>query len=202
MQRVIGELGSLYLEASGLSAATSPLEFAALRDDIGLLVFVGTHAKVLDGLASVALAAEQNGVGAGRCPESELVKGENLTASVQDALASRTGEAQGRNGEFGHGQQPVVVGDSRDSNDNFARRIRVGRGLLGDAGEGDGRLVDFGEEKTAEDDLVKLSIRATSKEAVELDEKEQIRILALGGGPVTLLDVVAVEIDTHVGWRS
>ncbi|MCV2423817.1 hypothetical protein LNV47_24860, partial [Paucibacter sp. DJ4R-1] len=198
--KAIVRLGILYLEASGLSAATSPFEFAALGDNIGLLVFVGTHAKVLDSLPGVALAAEQDGVRTSGRLEGELVKGHDLSTGIQDAFASRTSETESGDSEFGDSQQPVVISHRGNSDDNLLVQIRVRRGLLGNSGEGNGGLVNFREEEAAEDDLVELGIRTASEEAVKLYEEEQVRILALGGGPVALLDMVAVEVDTHFGW--
>lgn len=63
-------------------------------------MFVLTHSEVLDSLTSVTLAAQQDGVGASRRTERELVQGKDLTARIQDTLPCRTSESQGRNGEF------------------------------------------------------------------------------------------------------
>ena len=92
---------------------------AALGESVGLLVLVGAHTEVLDGLARVALAAEQDGVGASGCTEGELVEGENLTAGLEDALAGGRGEAEGGDGELGQFGQADVIGDGADNDDDF-----------------------------------------------------------------------------------
>jgi len=77
----------LNLEAARLATTTGALEFAALGGDVGLLVFVGTHAEVLVCLARGTLTAKEDGVGTSRCAQSELVKGQSLATSLDDALA-------------------------------------------------------------------------------------------------------------------
>lgn len=151
----------LDLETPGPSAATSALELAALGLDVGLLVGVGTEAEVLDGLTGVLGATKQDGVGTSGETGGNLVNGENLTASLLDAGAGRGGEAQGSDRELGKLEEAVVVSDGTDNDDGLALVVlRVG--LVGggsdDLGEGDGRAVDLGHHKTAEDDLIEGSV--------------------------------------------
>jgi hypothetical protein len=89
----------LHLETARSPAATSTLELAALALDVGLLVLVGTEAEVLDGLTGVLGATEENGVGTGRGPQSNLVNGEGLTTSSLDAGTGRGGEAESSDGQ-------------------------------------------------------------------------------------------------------
>lgn len=127
--------------------------FAALGDGVGLLVLVRAHAEVLDRLAGVALAAEEDRVGARRRAQRELVEREDLAARLEDALARGGGEAEGGDRELGYLEQAHVVRHRADGHDHL--RVAVGRvgGLFDDAGEGEGRAVDFGEEEAVEDDL-------------------------------------------------
>jgi hypothetical protein len=152
---------SLDLETPGPSAATGTLELAALGLDVGLLVGVGTEAEVLDGLTGVLGSTEEDGVGTSGETGGNLVDGENLTASLLDASAGRGGEAHGSDGELGELEEAVVVSDGADNDDGLALVVlRVG--LVGggsdDLGEGDGRAVDLGHHKTAEDNLVEGSV--------------------------------------------
>lgn len=147
----------LDLETPGPSAATSALELAALGLDVGLLVGVGTEAEVLDGLTGVLGSTEEDGVGTSGETGGNLVDGKDLTTSLLDAGAGRGGEAQGSDGELGELKKAVVVGDGADNDDGLALVVlRVG--LVGggsdDLGERDGRAVDLGHHKTAEDNLV------------------------------------------------
>src|SRR5690242_21530309 len=91
----------LDLETPGPSAATSALELAALGLDVGLLVGVGTEAEVLDSLAGVLGSTEEDGVGTSGETGGNFVDGENLTTSLLNAGACRSGEAQGSDGELG-----------------------------------------------------------------------------------------------------
>jgi hypothetical protein len=104
----------LNLETTRPSATTSTLELAALALDVGLLVGVGTHAEMLDRLAGVLGSTEKEGVGSSGGAGGNLIDGEGLTASLQDACASRGSEAHGCDGELGELGQTVVVSDGAD----------------------------------------------------------------------------------------
>ena len=104
-------------------------------------MLVGAHAKVLDGLARVALATEEDGVRTSRSTHRELVKGQGLATSLEDALLGRGSEAQGGNRQFGDLEKTDIIGNGADGDDDL--RVTVGciRSLLDNAGEGDGRAV-------------------------------------------------------------
>ena len=115
-------------------------------------MLVGAHAEVLDGLARVPLAAEQDGVRAGGRAHGELIEGEDLAAGLEDALPGSGGEAEGGDRELGDFDQTDIVGDGADDDDDLAVAASV-VGLLCDAREGEGRAVDLGEEEAVEDGL-------------------------------------------------
>lgn len=108
---------------------------------------------MLDGLARVALAAEQNGVRTGRRTQGKLVKGEGLTARCEDASSGCRSEAESGNAELGQLGEAHVVGDGADDDDDLRVAVRRVGGLLDYFGEGDGRAVDFGEEETVKNGL-------------------------------------------------
>ena len=100
-------------------------------------------AKVLVGLADVPLAAEEDGVGASRGTEGELVEGEALAAGSGDTFTGRGGESEGGDGEFGNLGETLVVEDGTDNNDGLGV-VGVGAfGVLDNARDGDGRSVDL-----------------------------------------------------------
>lgn len=101
----------LDLETTRPSASTGTLELASLALDVGLLVLVGTHAEVLDGLTGVLGSTEEEGVGASGEAGSDLVDGEDLTTSLLDAGTGRRSEAESGDGELGELQETVVVSD-------------------------------------------------------------------------------------------
>ena len=116
-------------------------------------MLVGAHAEVLDGLARVALTAEEDGVRTSRSTHRELVEGQSLAASLQDALLGGLGEAEGRNSQLGDLKQTDVIGDGSDDNDGLGIAVSSAGGLLENAGEGDRRAVDLREEETVENRL-------------------------------------------------
>lgn len=109
-------------------------------------MLVGAHAEVLDGLPSAALAPEQDGVRTSGRTERELVEGQGLTTSLEDALFGREGEAEGGNGQLGDLEQTNIIGDSADNDNGLGLAVGGVRSLLENAREGDGRAVGLGEE--------------------------------------------------------
>lgn len=120
----------LDLETTRPSASTSTLELASLALDIGLLVLVGSEAKVLDSLTRVLGTTEKEGVGASGEAGGNLVDGEDLTASLLDAGTSRSSDAESGDGELGELQQAVVIGNGAD-NDNGLALVLLGGVLVG-----------------------------------------------------------------------
>lgn len=114
---------------------------------------MGTHAEVLDSLTGVPLSTEEDGVGASRGAQRELVEGEHLAAGVEDALLGRAGEAEGGNRELREGLQADVVGYGTNNDDSLGLDAFGATSLLGDLGERDGRAVDFRLEESLEDHL-------------------------------------------------
>jgi len=188
----------LYLEATRLSATTTPLELAALGQGERFLVLVRTHAKVLHRFTRVPLAPQQNRVRTSGCPQGKLVQSQSLSTSIENALLRGSRKAESGNGEFGDLSHTHVVRDGSDLYDDFRREVRYALCLLGNSRQGDGRAVDFGEEQSVEDDLVEVGVCSASQETVEFDEQEQVRILALWGRSDALLDVVGPDVNTHL----
>lgn len=134
------------------------------------LVLVGTEAEVLDGLAGVLGAAEEQGVASGGGAEGKLVEGDGLTAGGSNAGTGGGGEAESRNGDLGDGQETVVVGDGANDDDGLLLVAVLDVG--GNAGEGDGRAVDARHEEAAQDNLVEVGLRA----ACEIGKKPRSAI--------------------------
>ena len=142
-----------YLETPRPSATTGTLELPPFRLDVWLLVLVGTHAEVLDGLARVPLAAEQDRVRAGGRAHGELVKGEDLATGLEDALLGGGGETEGGDRQLGDLKQTDVVGDGANGDNDLGVTVGRIRSLLDNAGKGNGGAVGLGEEETVEDGL-------------------------------------------------
>jgi hypothetical protein len=208
----------LHLETAGPSAATSALELAALGLDVGLLVLVGTEAEVLDGLAGVLGATEEEGVGTSGGADGDLINGEGLAAGLQDAGTGGGGEAESRNGDLGQLQETVVIGDGADLcllveirysgaasaayDDNGLALVSlagVGVGSGGDdLGQGNRGTVDLGHHEPAQDGLVEGRIRAAGEELVKPHKELNVGVLALRDLAVPVSNMMPVKIDTHL----
>ena len=113
---------------------------------------MGAEAEVLESLAGVLGAAEEEGVGTSGLLESELVESDGLAAGGLDARAGGAGEAEGSDADLGDGQEAVVIGDGADDDDGLllVAVLEVGS----NAREGDGGAVDAAHEQATEHDLV------------------------------------------------
>ena len=163
----------LSLEAAGGTTTTSLLELATLALDIGLGVLAGTHTEMLDGLTGVLLTAEQDSVGTGGGTEGELIKSDDLTASLQDAGLGGLGDAQAGKGELGDLEETVVIGDG--ANDNSGLAILTGH-VTGNTGDRHRGAVDAGHKETLQDDLVEGRVRAAGEESVELLDGKKVEV--------------------------
>lgn len=123
----------LDLETTRPSATTGTLKLAALALDVGLLVGVGAHAEMLDGLTGVLGSTEEKGVGSSGGTGSDLVDGEALTAGLLNASTCGGSEAESSDGELGKLEETVVIGDSADD-DNGLSFVGLGRVLVGSGG--------------------------------------------------------------------
>jgi len=156
-------------------------------------VAVGAETEVPDGLTGVLGSTENQGVGTSGGTEGQLVEGDGLTTGSKDASTGGSGEAEGSDGDLGEGEHAVVVGDGADNNDGA---LLILGGVANNAGERNRRTVNLGHKQAAEDDLVEVGVGTTSQEAVKLHQELEVDIVTLGSTPVSVLHVVAVEIDT------
>lgn len=200
--------------------------FATLGDGIWFLVFVRTHTKVLDRLPGVLPSAQEDSVGTSRSPQSKLIKSQSFTAGIQNALLGCASESESSNREFWDSRETDIVSNNADCNNSFRVPISSVGCLLDDFRERNWRPVDFREEQSVKNDLdglnkmraryclsylVEFGVCTTRKESVQLkknelvrgrskisylDEEQEVRILALWGRAVPLLDVVGSNVDT------
>ena len=77
--------------------------------------------------------AEQDSVGTGGGTGGELVEGNSLTTSSDNALLSATSESEGGNGELGDLSQADVIGDSSNLDDDLGVTIGGSSGFLDDS---------------------------------------------------------------------
>ena len=155
-------------------------------DHIRLLVLVGAHAEVLDGFPSVLGSTEQQGVGTGRAPQGELVKSDALASGGLDAGTGSGCEAERRDGHLGGSFHTIIVGNGTDNHDDPVGIFGVLRvdlfvgGEARDLGQRHRGTVQLRHEEPAKDDLVEAAVGTTDEEAVQLHEKLDVHIVALG----------------------
>lgn len=107
---------------------------------------------MLNRLPGVPLATEQDGVRTRWGTGSQLVEGDRLTTSSEDALPGGLSEPQRGNGHLGDDGETDVVSHGSDLDDDLGCAVDFG-GLGGKARKGERGAVGFGEEETVEDDL-------------------------------------------------
>jgi hypothetical protein len=123
-------------------------------------VLVGAKAEVLDSLAGVLGATEDQGVGASRGTESQLIKGNSLSTSSSDAGAGGSSESQSGDRDLGESQEAVVIGNGTNDYDSpLLVLLNVGD----NARQRDGWSVDLRHEQTAENNLVEGRIGSACK---------------------------------------
>lgn len=124
---------------------------------------VGSESEMLDGLAGVLGAAQQDDVASGRVLDGELVQSQALTAGLLDPGTSSGRESQGGNVEFRDGQQAVVIGDGADNGDRLVL-VRLlsalGGDFAGNARERHWGSVDARHKQSLENDLVEVGVGA------------------------------------------
>merc|ERR1719278_2105258 len=198
MRRQISTDGILLLVASGSSPASGSLELAALGANKRLGAGVGDSgsSEVLDGLALLAGSLHEHRVLPGWSPDGELVEGHDLSSSLQDSLPSLLSHPEGAHRHLGDVKDPDIVGDGAHTDSNLfgvASLLHV----AGQSGDGERRPVDLGHEESPQDDLVELGVRPPGQKPVQLHQKSQVDVLALGLGPTDFTVLVVADINTH-----
>jgi len=187
-------MSNLDLETSGLPTSTCLLKFTTLGLDIWFLVLVGTEAEMLDSLTRVLGTSQEKSVGSSWSSESQLVQSESLTTGGNNASAGSGSETESRNTKLGNGQESVVIGDGTNNDNGLV--VGLLGGVRNNSRDGDGRSVDAGHEKAAEDDLVEGRLGSAGQEAIELHEQLEVNIVTLWRLSVAVAHMVSVEIDT------
>lgn len=147
-----------------------------------------------------------------------MVQGEDFATGLQDASLGSLRDAKSSQGKLGDLKKTRVVGDSANNNQSLTLL-----GVLDKARKADGRAVDTRHEKALQNDFVEVGVSATSQEAVKLYINEEgqklnsvlpniitersnspshlhqqslINVLRLWCGPIRILHVVMLEVNT------
>ena len=183
--------------------------FGALVGDVGLDVLAGAAGgtEVLDGFATGAATAHEEGVLAGGGDGGKLVEGDAFTANGLDALAGFAGEAEGADAEGGELVEADVIEDVTDNDGDGGLSLGVlPDGLAAhdnsEAGEGDGGAVATALEEALVDGLVEGGLGAAGQELVKLQEELDVGIGGVGVATNEVLRLFeSFNINTHV-WSS
>lgn len=147
------------------------------------------------GLAGVARSLHEHGALALGGLHGQLIKGEDFTASLQDASAGSLRYLEGAHAQLGHLVDAQVVGHGADNNGNES----FAAGFLHEAdhaSERRHRPVNAAHEEASQHDLVELGVGPARQETVDLNQEAEVDILALGPRPADLAVVLVAYIDT------
>ena len=181
----------LNLETSALSTTTSTFKLATFRADIGsgLATRSTRNTKVLHSSTSCATTLQQHRVRTSGAAESQLVEGDALTTSLQDASTSRFCEVKGTHLQSRHFHHADIVRNGANDNSNL---VLLTLHVSGERIQAHGRTVDSAHVETSKNDGRELSTRTTSNEAVKLqgkqkstqraylDQESEIHVITLG----------------------
>jgi hypothetical protein len=158
------KLNNLDLETTRSTLTTSLFELSTLGTNERLLVLMGTHTEMLNGLTRVLGTTDKDSVGTSRSTEGQLIQSQNFTTSLQDTSLGSLGEMKSSNRELGEVQKTRIISDGTNNNNSV-----VTLGVLDNTRNGDRGTVDTRHKKTLQDNLVEVGIGTTSEETIQLD---------------------------------
>jgi hypothetical protein len=201
----------LCLEAARSTATTGLLEGAALGAHIGsstLATLLGAtrgDSEVAVSLTSLQRPAQQNALGTGRCLKGKLVESDALAFGLLDGLASAGGEAQSADGaaEVLLFERASTVGAnivSDGANNHTDVIFALASEQFSQTRGGHDRAVSTGHKEALQYNFVELGVRTANEEAIKLDEKLQVHVVALWGSAglnAGLAQRFPSFVDTH-----
>lgn len=201
---MVSWITDLNLETARATATTGALELASVGSDVRLDAVVGVHvvdggtvAEVGEGLAGLG-TAEEDRIGTLGRAEGELVEGDALSTSGEDAFASGLGETEGADRHLGALEHADVVSDLGHNDGNLAVLVLH---VLGEAGQTNWGSIGLGLMQPLENGGAELGVSTARKELIELDEKTGVGVLRLdhlGRGLVPDTASAGLKIDSHV----
>ena len=180
---------NLDLESKARTTTTSSLELTTLRTHVGtsLATRSSGSSEVLHSLASIAVSLEQNSVRTSGSTQSELVQSDALASSLHDASTSCLSEVQSAHLQSRNIAHTDVVGNCANHHSNL---VLLSLHVSDQAAQIHRRAVNAAHVKASQNHLRELSIRATSKETIQLritqfhktqyiHQQSQVHVLAL-----------------------
>lgn len=137
------------------------------------------RSEVLEGRARGTASTKKKGVGSLRVLKGELIEGQAASSGLENSGTRSLGESQGADAHLRDIHKAHIVSDSSDDDGDLSLlTLKVSRNTR----HGHGRAVVLAHVQTLKHDLVKLGVRTTREESVELDQEVQVHVLRLGRG--------------------
>lgn len=134
------------------------------------------NTEMLDSLSRIPLPPQQKRIGSLRCPQSQLIQSNHLTATLLNPLTSGLCNPQCGNAQFGNFQHSHIISDGPNDNDSFIGVFLGMCNLTTDKADRHRWAIDTGLEETFEDCLIELGIRTTGEETVEFYQEEEVNV--------------------------
>jgi hypothetical protein len=154
----------------------------------------GSLAEMSDGFTGISSSAEKDSLGTSGAAECQLVKGQALTTSGNDASTGSLSESKRSDGELGDIKISLVVGDGANNDGDLV--ISLTLHVTSNAGHRQGWAVCAAHGKALQDSLVKGGLRAASQKSVELHQQKEVRVLRDWCSSVAILGVLMLKINT------
>lgn len=122
---------TLNLETPRPPPPTRPLKLPPLTLHIRLLMTMRPKAKMLNRLSRILRPPQQQRITPRRMSHRQLIQRQALPARLFNPRASRSGEVESRDGEFGNGEEAGVVCDGADDDESADRRGHFFAGAAG-----------------------------------------------------------------------
>lgn len=176
----VTSVSTLYLETSRLSSTSGLLELSALGSNSGSSGRSwGTRSLTEVSLSGTGLggSSEENGVGALRGSQSELVESDALTTSLDDASSGGLSELKSADGHLGDLEKASIIGNGGDDDGSLS-----GVGLhVGDQLRKRQRgSVSSRSDQSLHNGLVELGASSASEKLVKLNQESNVRVIRLG----------------------
>ena len=130
--------------------------------------------------------------------QGQLVKGEDLTPSLEDATPGPAAHPQCTHLQLGNFQNPHIICDRPHNHGSLvlaARKLH----LSDHAGQGQRWPVGSAHEQPLQHNLIEGGVGPSGQKPVQLDKQPQVDVLALGLLAPNLSVLVVANVNTHDG---
>jgi hypothetical protein len=175
----------LVLVSSRATSTTSTLKLTSLATNIWLSLgsWNTSSSKVLHSLTAISWSTHEDSVGSSWCNQSKLIKGHDLSSSLEDSGTSSLGHTESANSELWHLSDTDIISHSSYEHSNL---VFLSGHELNQLGQGQWWVVDLGHKQTLQHNLVELALCTALQETIELDQELQVWVVTLWCNPLGL----------------